>query len=163
MSPSHRKDSRRTHRPVPSRKLIDALREYQNAWDRYRQELCEGLGINRTDARCLDMLELHGEQTAGELAERIGISTGAMTGALDRLEQRGYAERIRDPADRRRIKVAPTKQAFADTARFWRPPAERLDGLIADLNDEEMALITRFLQGLAEAIYPHSVEREPEP
>lgn len=146
-----------------SRKLIDALREYQNAWDRYRQELCDGLGINRTDARCLDMLELHGEQTAGELAERVGISTGAMTGVLDRLERRGYAERTRDPADRRRIQVAPTERAFVDTARFWGPRADRLDELLADFSDEELALLTRFNQDMGRALLPNDFEGSSDP
>lgn len=138
------------------RELIDAMREYQNAWDRYRQVLCEGLGINRTDARCLDMLELHGEQTAGELASRIGISSGAMTGVLDRLEKRGYARRIHDTNDRRRIQVAITEKAYADTARYWGPPAKRLDQAISTLNDDELALLARFNRETAGALFPRA-------
>lgn len=146
--------SLRKHRPPQIRKLIDALRDYQIASDRLRQEMCAGLGINRTDARSLDLLELYGEQTAGELADRAGVSTGAMTGVLDRLERRGYVERIRDPEDRRRIRVAITKHGFAESSRFWGPAAARLDRVIAGLNDEEMALLAGLHRDMAEALTP---------
>ena len=58
--------------------------------------------MNRTDGRCLDVIDQRPGITAGELATAVGLSPGAVTTALDRLEARGFVSRERDPADRRR-------------------------------------------------------------
>src|SRR5580704_16132559 len=63
------------------------------------------LGVSATDRKCLDLLS-RGPVTAGELARFTGLTTGAVTGIIDRLEKAGYAERINDPNDRRRVLVA---------------------------------------------------------
>jgi DNA-binding MarR family transcriptional regulator len=68
------------------------------------------LGLNRTDGRCLDILDREGRMTAGELARAAGLTTGAVTGVLDRLETAGYVRRERDPSDRRRVFVEPTER-----------------------------------------------------
>jgi DNA-binding MarR family transcriptional regulator len=85
--------------------LIDEIRRSQNATDRFDQAVADALGINRTDMRCLDALDREGPMTAGRLAEATGLTSGAMTTALDRLERAGYAQRVRDGADRRRVLV----------------------------------------------------------
>ena len=58
--------------------------------------------------RCLNVIENAGGLTAGELARQVGVTTGAVTGALDRLERAGYARRVPDPGDRRRVRVEVT-------------------------------------------------------
>ena len=66
------------------------------------QAVADYLGINRTDARCLDIIGRLGGVSAGRLARESGLSTGAVTTVLDRLERAGYARRTSDPGDRRR-------------------------------------------------------------
>src|SRR4026209_784701 len=61
------------------------------------------VGLNSTDLECLDLLEIAGPTTAGRLAEHVGLTTGAMTAVIDRLERAGYARRGRDVADRRLV------------------------------------------------------------
>ncbi|MHB1599763.1 MAG: MarR family transcriptional regulator, partial [Acidimicrobiales bacterium] len=87
------------------RELRDALRAFLRAVDVFDEAVSERLGINRTDLRCLDLLEQHRPMTAGALAEASGITTGAMTFVLDRLEGAGFVRRQRDEGDRRRVLV----------------------------------------------------------
>jgi DNA-binding MarR family transcriptional regulator len=63
------------------------------------------VGMNQTDWDCLDVLDWTGPITAGELAKRVGLTSGAITGVLDRLEKSGLARRVADPRDRRRVIV----------------------------------------------------------
>ena len=86
----------------------------------------ERLGINRTDLDCTDIIERHGGITAGELAAEAGLTTGAVTAVIDRLERAGYARRVRDDEDRRRIKVEVPRSSSnwparkPSAARWWR-------------------------------------------
>jgi DNA-binding MarR family transcriptional regulator len=71
----------------------------------------EDVGLNPTDLGSLCLLLLHGPTSAGRLAELNGLTTGAVTGVIDRLERGGFARRQVDPADRRKVIVV------ADPAR----------------------------------------------
>jgi DNA-binding MarR family transcriptional regulator len=107
--------------------------------------MCQLLGINRTDARCLDILDQHGSMSAGDLAEASRLSTGAIPGVIDRLERAGMARRVPDPKDRRRVLVEPTPEAYAAALELmvepmialWRPIGERY-------TDEELRLFIDF-------------------
>ena len=87
------------------------------------------MGINRTDGRCLDVLDQEGPVTAGRLAQRTGLSAAAVTTAIDRLEHHGYARRARDSRDRRRVLVELTDLARERSARIWGPLAADNDDL----------------------------------
>src|SRR6476619_8108967 len=99
--------------------LIDEVRRSQSATDRYDQAVADAVGLNRTDMRCLDVLQLEGPATAGALAEATGLTTGAMTVALDRLERAGYARRVRDGGDRRRVLVELTPELNSRAGEFY--------------------------------------------
>src|SRR4051794_41816746 len=77
--------------------LLLEVRRSQNATDRYDQAVADAIGLNRTDMRCLDIIEMESLVTAGRLAELSGLTTGAITTVIDRLEERGMARRGRDP------------------------------------------------------------------
>jgi len=72
----------------------------------------EALGLAPTDLVGMCLLQLHGPATPGWLAEMTGLSTGAITGVVDRLERAGYVARTQDPQDRRRVIVAPDLERF---------------------------------------------------
>ena len=72
-----------------------------------RLAVAESIGLNSTDYECFSALRGGGAMTAGQLAQITGLTTGAVTGVIDRLEQAGFAQRQADPGDRRRIIVAP--------------------------------------------------------
>src|SRR5215468_6026034 len=70
-------------------------------------EAAEDVGLNPSDLGCLCLLLLHGPIPAGRLAELTGLTTGAVTGVVDRLERAGFAQRVLDPTDRRKVIVKP--------------------------------------------------------
>jgi DNA-binding MarR family transcriptional regulator len=125
--------------------LGDEVRASQRATDVVDELMCQLLGINRTDARCLDILDQHGSMSAGDLAEASRLSTGAITAVIDRLERAGMARRVPDPKDRRRVLVEPTPEAYAAALELmvepmialWRPIGERY-------TDEELRLFIDF-------------------
>ncbi len=69
------------------------------------QAIADRAGLHSTDLEALDLLRLRGAMPAGKLAEITGLTTGAITGLIDRLERRGYVSRQPDSADRRRVIV----------------------------------------------------------
>src|ERR1035438_5924000 len=113
--------------------LARALRSLVSASDAFDEALGKVLGLNPTDVRCVDLLDKHGKMTAGALADLAGLSTGAVTFLLDRLESAGFVSRVRDIDDRRRVLVelvpmAKRRISELHTGLFeaWRVSAERL-------------------------------------
>jgi DNA-binding MarR family transcriptional regulator len=125
--------------------LIDEIRGSQNATARFDQAVADALGLNRTDMRCVDVLHRQGPLTAGRLAEETGLSSGAMTTALDRLERAGYARRVRDSADRRRVLVELTSQV-AKMAAFYSEHAAYAERLYQRHTVEQLELLLRFVR-----------------
>jgi DNA-binding MarR family transcriptional regulator len=123
-------------------------RELSSAVVMFHQAVAERLGLNATDFRAVEILGRLGPVTAGRLAEETGLSTGAITGVLDRLERTGYVRRERDPGDRRRviIHVVPDMDRKGEVteifARLYRTMAAQME----EYDQGELALITDFLQ-----------------
>ena len=109
------------------------------------QAVADYLGINRTDARCLEIIERLGGTTAGRLARESGLSTGAVTTVLDRLERSGLARRTSDPADRRRVLVEITPAARKANEALYRPLVEAAGEQMLRYSDEELALLREYL------------------
>jgi DNA-binding MarR family transcriptional regulator len=86
-------------------RIGDLSRQSQATTDLFDERVSEFLGINRTDGRCLDIIGRHGKVSAGQLSNEAGLTTGAVTAVIDRLEASGYVQRLRDPLDRRKIWV----------------------------------------------------------
>jgi DNA-binding MarR family transcriptional regulator len=87
--------------------LIQEMRETSTVTILFHQAIADRLGMNVTDHKCAGILSRSGPITAGELARRTGLTTGAITGVIDRLEQAGFARRARDSSDRRRVIIEP--------------------------------------------------------
>ncbi len=126
--------------------LIDEVRKSQAATDRYDQAVADALGLNRTDMRCLDYLSREGRCTAGALAEATGLTTGAMTVALDRLEKAGYARRVRDGADRRRVLVELTPELGAHPDGFYSQHQAEAERLYQRYTVEQIQLLLEFVR-----------------
>jgi DNA-binding MarR family transcriptional regulator len=127
--------------------LISVNRAYQSAVEKMDEAFFSSIGVNRTDGRCLDVIDQRPGLTAGELAEAVGLSPGAVTTALDRLEGRGFVTRTRDPDDRRRVTLKMTPEAGRLAWEAYGPLAEMGGPLIAELSDEELESVIRFLRG----------------
>lgn len=122
------------------------VRASQNATARYDQAVADAIGMNRTDMRLMDLLERGGRLTAGELAVGTGLTTGAITTALDRLERSGYARRVRDANDRRRVYVEPTDTAKSIGERFYSEHAKLAEALYHRYTEEQMQLLLEFVR-----------------
>ncbi len=107
------------------------------------------VGLNSSDSQFLTLLQVHGPMTPGRLARISGLTTGTVTGVLDRLERAGFARRTRDPADRRKVVVALDEGAVAERLMpLYRGQAEWLDTVLAAYDPGELRLIAGFLERL---------------
>jgi DNA-binding MarR family transcriptional regulator len=145
------------------RELVRVNRAYQAAVERMDEAFCHMLGVNRTDGRCLDVIDQRPGLTAGELAQALGLTAGAVTTVLDRLEARGYVERKRDPADRRRVTVELTREANKLAWEAYGPLGEMGGPLLADLSDEQLETIIGFLRGGTEINARRAEQIDPTP
>jgi DNA-binding MarR family transcriptional regulator len=133
-----------------NRGLIDdvasAMRGLQRAVDRYDELVASRLAINRSDLRCLDLLHQSGTMTAGQLAAGSGLTSGATTRMLDRLEQTGYLRRRSDSGDRRRVLVELTPRARELAAEFY-GSIEGAATALSRYSPDQLALLREFLEG----------------
>ncbi len=120
--------------------LLAEVRGSQSATARFDQAVADAAGLNRTDMRIVDALDREGPAPAGRLAEVTGLSSGAMTTALDRLERSGYALRLRDSEDRRRVLVQLTEQAQT-LHRFYAEHAAYAERLYHRHSTEQLELM----------------------
>jgi DNA-binding MarR family transcriptional regulator len=110
------------------------------------ETVAAALGVNLTDLRCLDVLMQAERATAGELATRLGLTTGSVTALLDRLTRAGLVVRSPDPDDRRKVLVTPTEQARQAAGALYGPLAAEGDELLSGWSDAELSLIVEFLR-----------------
>ncbi|GLP70626.1 MULTISPECIES: MarR family transcriptional regulator [unclassified Streptomyces] len=108
-----------------------------------QQEMAQRLGLNVTDLLSFACVLKAGEDllTAGDLAEHAHVTTGAVTGILNRLERGGYVTRVPDPNDRRRVRVAALPDAVAKVVALYQPYYDRLDAVFASYSADEIAVL----------------------
>ncbi|QGQ98873.1 MarR family transcriptional regulator [Paenibacillus psychroresistens] len=111
----------------------------------FHQTLADFLGLNITDHKCLGFLLEEGPQTAGKLAELTGLTTGAVTGVIDRLEKAGYVNREKDPHDRRRVMIAPAMDSQARMGKLFLSLYESSVQMSSQYTDQELNVILRFI------------------
>ncbi len=121
--------------------LIRAAREEEAANDAFDEVAAHKLGVNRTDLRCLNILENLGPITAGRLAELSGLTTAAVTGVLDRLEERGYARRVRGEQDRRQVTVELTPAFMKRATRIWEPLGKEATEALKRMSVDDLKLV----------------------
>ena len=122
--------------------VIYAARTSEAATQRFDALANAALGINQTDAQCLNIVDNEGGSiTAGRLAELSGLTTAAVTGVLDRLEAKGYARRVRDPGDRRRVLVELTPLMRERQAVIWGPIAAEADEIVKRYTADDLRLV----------------------
>ncbi len=105
-------------------------------------------GMNVTDLQVTDILDITGPTTAGQLAELMGLTTGAITGMIDRLEKASLVRRERDPNDGRRVIVtlAPGQDALRAAAPIFESIERSWDQIAAQYSDDELAFLLEFLK-----------------
>jgi DNA-binding MarR family transcriptional regulator len=107
------------------------------------------LGLPHTDVQCIGLLA-GGPAAPTRLAERLGLTAGAVTKVLDRLERGGYVHRSADPADRRRIVVTASAEGLAEVGRRYAPVGEAFARRFADYTDDELRTVLKFMRDCRE-------------
>jgi DNA-binding MarR family transcriptional regulator/ketosteroid isomerase-like protein len=111
----------------------------------YTQAIADRLGVNLTDLVCMGALTITGPVTAGRLAQLTGLTTGAITGVVDRLVKAGYVTRTQDPADRRRVIIAPRHEAGMEIAPLFMPMLQKVSETVESYSDAELAVIVDYV------------------
>jgi DNA-binding MarR family transcriptional regulator len=114
------------------------------------QQVSQRVGLGASDSQVLSLLNLHGPLTPGRLAETTGLTTGTVTGVIDRLERGGYVRRERDAADRRKVLVTPVAEAIAPLAEHYRQHGEHLDAVLRGRDPDQLRVIADFLAELTD-------------
>jgi DNA-binding MarR family transcriptional regulator len=135
-------------------KAIDvraALRRFTAEIDGLDQRAANRFGINRSDLRCLDVLRGLGPTTPTTLATAVGMTTGGLSLALDRLEAAGYVTRRPNSNDRRSVIVEPTEHLAQVEREIFGPLGRRMGEIIARYRDADLEVIRDFLDRVAGA------------
>ncbi|MGC5054752.1 MarR family winged helix-turn-helix transcriptional regulator [Micromonospora sp. DT48] len=135
-----------SHQPARASAIADLMRagrETSRLATVFRYAIAERLGLTVSDLECLDYLADVESATAGQVAERTNLTTGAVTSMLRRLQQAGYVTAERDPADRRRVIVTLRPERIAELERPYERFAARVEQLVEGYRVEEIKLLVQ--------------------
>ena len=154
--------ARKTERDVLREEIVNLLRSYSIEGQHVGHAFAQRHGLHPTDLQAL-IAVMHAEGrgdplTPGRLGEAIGLSSGATTAAIDRLERAGHLRRSRESTDRRVVHLRYGEPGMALALQFFGPLGKRTDDVMAGYSDADLALVRRFLQGMNDALAEHHAE-----
>ena len=112
----------------------------------HNHAVADYIGLHQTDQECLDLLDWAGPLTAGEIGAHLGLSSGAVTGLVDRLEAGGWVRRERDAGDRRRVFVHMSTERADEMWPLYKPLAEAIDAYRDGLDARDLRVVVEFLE-----------------
>ena len=130
-------------------RALMAVRDYGVNLTHFRNAMNEWAGLNATDMECLRLLFQKGTATPTELARHTGLTSGATTAMLDRLEKVGLIERRPNPNDRRGTLVAPEKSSSEKMASWFESARNAQDKLISSYSESELEIIADVFERFA--------------
>jgi len=143
----------RVNRDVTAGDLVGLTRRHTTAAVLFHHALAERLGLGPTDLKCLDLLREHGSMTGSDLAALTGLTTGAITGVVSRLEQAGFVRRTPDAEDGRRQILSPVNDRAHDVHALFKRLHGELAAMLTDFSARDLAVIGEFLTSSTELIY----------
>jgi DNA-binding MarR family transcriptional regulator len=126
--------------------IIVAIQDEQTQSAFLSNAIAERLGVTTTELEVLGTLVARGALSAGDLAKRTGLTSGAVTRLIDRLAERGIVRRLADPADRRRVLVEVTPSAMKASDPFYEPIAREGTALLEQRTEKELEVILEYLR-----------------
>jgi len=126
--------------------------QLSNAVVLFHEAVGHRLGLSAADYKALTMIAGSGPLTAGALAQLTGLSPGAITGLVDRLERAGHVRREPDPADRRRILITAATEPRPELGPVFAGLSAAMNELITRYDERETAAIVDYLQGTIEIL-----------
>jgi DNA-binding MarR family transcriptional regulator len=136
--------SRAKSRAALMQELEHAMRRSSGLGAIFSQTVADYAGISSSDLECLDFLNLEGRVTAGRLAEVTGLTTGAITGVVDRLEKAGFVRRERDDSDRRKVFIAVVPENAAKIGKLYQHMQRAMLSEWENYSEAELRLLLRF-------------------
>jgi DNA-binding MarR family transcriptional regulator len=134
------------------------LQRFGLARDRLNIGLCRTVGLSQSDFHALEHLEASGRLTPTQLAERLGLTSGAVTTLIDRLEQAGWVVRAPNPRDRRSLVVEFSRSAKARGRSIVGAYERDVEEAIRGLSKRDLAIVNRVLETVAEIADAHADE-----
>jgi DNA-binding MarR family transcriptional regulator len=131
------------------KRALMAVRDYGVNLTQFRNAMSEWVGLNVTDMECLRLLFLKGVATPTELARFTGLTSGATTAMLDRLERAGLIERRPNPNDRRGTLIAPAQSSAEKAASWFESARNTQDELISSYSASELEIIADVFERFA--------------
>ena len=131
------------------KRALAAVREHNIHLTQFRNAMNEWVGLNATDMECLRLLFQKGIATPSELSRYTGLTSGATTAMLDRLEKAGLIERRPNPNDRRGTLITPAKLASEKMASWFESARKAQDELISSYSESELEIITDAFERFA--------------
>jgi DNA-binding MarR family transcriptional regulator len=158
----NRDDALKENRASLEASIQRDLRAFMTRAIVFNQVVAERTGLNPTDLQCLGLLQLHGPMSAGMLARSTGLTTSAITTAIDRLERSGFAIREHHASDRRRVIVKLDQAQIEDRILpLYASRAGKLAPVCARFSDQELAAVAAFLRALEERAVLESPDNHP--
>lgn len=137
--------------PVPH-DAHETFRRYLSAVVLSSMAQAEVLGMHPTDMYAYNLLDLTGPMTAGALAEQTGLTTGATTRLIDRMERQGRVRRVPDPADRRRVLVEAVPDPALESGEVFGPARQRMAEVFLQYDAAQLALLFEFFAKSTQAL-----------
>ena len=131
------------------KRALSAVREYGVNLTQFRNAMSESAGLNVTDMECLRLLFQKGIATPSELARHTGLTSGAATAMLDRLEKAGLIERRPNPNDRRGTLIAPQKTSAEKMVSLFESARKAQDQLISSYSESDLEIIADVFERFA--------------
>jgi DNA-binding MarR family transcriptional regulator len=136
--------------------LGQLVRRHSTAAVLFHHAVAERLGLGPTDHKCLDLLRERGAMTGSELAAVTGLTSGAITGVVARLERAGFLRRKPDPHDGRKQILSPTRERLRDIQNVFDPIREDMAALLEGFDVCQLSAIAEFMTRSAEIAFRHA-------
>lgn len=121
--------------------LVTEMRIFIRSSLMFRRAIALKLGLNVTDAECIDFLMETGPSAAGDLARVTSLTTGAITNAIDRLEKAGFVKREKDPGDRRKVMVLIVPEKHKKVRKYYESMASDVLSLFSGYSKKELKFL----------------------
>ena len=134
------------------RALGELARKFSTRTVLLHQAIAQSVGLNASDTQCLDLILSHpdGMLAPGRLADLSGLTTGAITHMLDRLENKGFIERVRDIADRRRVFIRLRSESLDPLLPKYEALAKAYTTMVEHYTDSQLKLILDYMENMAQ-------------
>ncbi|MFV8751632.1 MarR family transcriptional regulator [Nannocystaceae bacterium ST9] len=140
---------RSTSRQAATRDVLEAGRALGGAAIMFHSIVAEKQGLSPTEEKTLDLLQRFGPLSAGELASKCGLAAPSVTGLINRLEKKGFVERLEDPLDRRKVRVRYRDERTHEFVPLFVDLVTGMQAICQRYSADELALVAKFMNEAA--------------